>query len=253
MNRSENVKIFRIAVFFLIFAVIVLLTAEQSEARKFEIGADFSIGSPQGEFGDTVDRNGYGFAVKGLYKPGILPFYIGLQLGYLQYGSTARTEQFSPEIPEVDVRVQTTNNIFTSHLLVRFIREFGRIMPYCEGLLGVNYFFTHSSVENEQFGNYPVFTTNNQDDSALSYGIGAGTMLKLYTFKPDSFKRRNSEEHVKDGVQLLLNLNIQYLKGGKADYLREGSIIHNGQDVTYDVKTSTTDLLSYQMGIVFSF
>ena len=253
MNRSENVKIFRIGIYFLIFAVVILITAEQPEARKFEIGSDFTIGSPQGEFGNTVDSNGYGFAFTGLYKSDILPIYIGLQLGYLQYGSTARTEQFSPQIPEVDVRVKTTNNIFTSHLSVRFIREFGRIMPYCEGLIGVNYLFTHSSVENERFGNYPVFTTNNQDDSALSYGIGAGYLLKLYTFKPVINKRRNSEKPGMDGVQLLLNLNIQYLKGGKADYLREGSIIHNGQDVTYDVKTSTTDLLSYRIGFAVSF
>ena len=253
MFNRDRKNYFVTAVLILVFSAFMLITAGSADAERFNIGVNANVACPQGEFGDTVDRNGYGFAVEGLYKPYILPFYIGLQLGYLQYGNTTRTEQFSPEIPEVDVRVQTTNNIFTSHLLVRFIREYGRIMPYCEGLLGVNYFFTHSSVENEHFGYYPIFTTNNQDDSALSYGIGAGTMLKLYTFPPYSFTKRNSSEPEKERAQLLLNLNIQYLKGGKADYLREGSIIRDDGDVSYDVMTSKTDMMVYKAGIVFRF
>jgi len=43
------------------------------------------------------------------------------------------------------------------------------------------------------------------------------------------------------------------LSGSEADYLRKGSIIREGGDVIYDVKSSRTDLMLYQIGVAVSF
>jgi hypothetical protein len=46
---------------------------------------------------------------------------------------------------------------------------------------------------------------------------------------------------------------VRYLKGGRAEYLKEGSIRIEGDQVLYDVSRSTTDLVTGYIGVSFSF
>jgi len=51
----------------------------------------------------------------------------------------------------------------------------------------------------------------------------------------------------------LIDLRVRYLAGAQAEYLKEGSIRREAGRVVYDIKKSTTDLLSIQVGIAIRF
>ena len=118
----------------------------------FDIGASFNVASPQGEFKDNVDRNGYGFSGTGLFSPmPLLPFKLGIELGYINYGSEERREPFSYTIPDVRVKVQRDNNIFLGHLLLRVQQDVGIVSPYLDGLFGLNYLWTDTKIREAEF------------------------------------------------------------------------------------------------------
>jgi hypothetical protein len=156
-----------------------------------------------------------------------------LEGAYLIYGNKTRNVPWSTTIPDVFLDVTTTNNIAQFHLFLRLEPPSGPIRPYVDGLVGFNYFWTETSVKSEQ---------ENQAQIAwsFSYGGGAGLKIKVY-------------EKVKDDgklVELLIDLRVRYLLGGKAEYLKDNTPmrIENGRAI-YDTDKSTTDLLSGQVGV----
>src|SRR5262245_42880843 len=135
-----------LGIFLITFCTIV--SAVQAQPR-FQTTFSFSMGFPQGEFADNIDSIGLGLNAGFNYRIGHSPILIGGSFGFLQYGSVSRSAPFSPDIPEVIVDVNTSNNILAAHFLVRY--EFGnfesRFRPYAEGLVGLHYLWTQSSVD----------------------------------------------------------------------------------------------------------
>jgi len=206
-----------------------------------DAGLHFTIASPSGEFRDSVDRNGYGVSGYGAYTVGKSPLKIGLEMGYIMYGHNTRTEPISLTIPDVTVNVQTTNNIFNGHLLFRVQEQYGSVAPYIDGLLGFNYFWTSTTIENES--NYEeIASSTNLDDAVFSYGLGGGIMVQAGRVKAG-----------RDRLPLYIDLKVRYLLGDEADYLKEGSITHDLGTVSYDISTSKTDMMLYQIGVAIAF
>jgi len=238
--------------------VSILINSEDASAQRFDLGLSFNVAAPQDEFRNTVDRNGYGFSIEGLYKPGDMPVKFGLDFGFSQYGRETRKEPFSLTIPDVMVDVKTTNNILLTHFLVRLQHDYGRIKPYFDGIVGLHYLYTETSIDNEDdWDDEPIASTKNFDDLTLSRGVGAGFMISLVSFDKHD-KAINSFMKATGGMQkaaceLLLDFKIRYLYGGEAEYLKEGSITRENGDVIYDVKRSDTDLLLFQLGVIFRF
>ena len=196
------------------------------------------VGFPQGEFEDTVDNAGIGlnfFAGLGL---GRTPIVIGLDGGFLVYGFEERREPFSPSIPDVTVRVETFNAIAMGHVLLRLQPPSGAVQPYLDGLFGLKYFFTETTVRDEDFHDEAIASTTNFDDVALSYGIGGGIDFQLYR------GRHNA---------VLINAGARYLFGSEAEYLQEGSIERRNGRVFFTTDRSETDLLIMQLGITLKF
>jgi len=51
-----------------------------------------------------------------------------------------------------------------------------------------------------------------------------------------------------------VDFGIRSMKGGEAEYLKEGSITEDANgNFVYDVQRSTTDLLTWHLGVVFTF
>jgi hypothetical protein len=48
-------------------------------------------------------------------------------------------------------------------------------------------------------------------------------------------------------------VGVRYLRGGRAEYLRKGSIREVNGSVVYDVFSSRTDVLAVQAGVTFRF
>jgi hypothetical protein len=204
----------------------------------------FLVGVPQGEFRDNVSNPGFGLDVFGGLGFGRSPVVIGLDVGFLIYGRERRSEPFSNTIPDVTVEVETTNNIFQTHFVLRLQPPDGAIRPYADALIGFKYLFTQTRIESERFGdNEAIASSTNFDDFALSYGIGGGLTIELY--------RPQGED--KEVQSVGLQLGAQYLLGSEADYLRKGSIRREGGAIEFDVERSRTTFLEPYLGVAVQF
>ena len=54
-------------------------------------------------------------------------------------------------------------------------------------------------------------------------------------------------------IEVLIDFCVCYLFGGEATYLKKGSITRENGAVSIDPLRSRTDLLTYQLGVVFTF
>jgi hypothetical protein len=226
--------------FMLIIAALLLCTAITS-AQSWQGGLHFMIGSPQAEFRKNVDRLGVGVTGNIGYAPEGTPIMLGLEFGYMNYGTTERREPFSTTIPDVTVKVTTTNNFVLGHAFIRMQVNTGLLRPYVQGMLGFNYLFTDTKIGDENEADREVASSTNLSDGAFSYGAGTGVLILVY--KPD------------DGTigDLLVDLGIRYTLGGEAEYLKEGSIKNVGGRAVYESVTSRTDLVVFQLGVSVRF
>lgn len=207
-------------------------------------GGNLTLGWPQGEFKENVDRIAYGGSVEAsLFKPGpVHPFNVGVSFGYIIYGDETVRRPFSNTISRVGVDVNTTNTMLNFHLMFKLHPFKGDVMPYAEGLIGGNYLFTESKIEDIDDG-YELVSSTNFDDFSFSYGGGGGFLIKLVDKLEDD-----------GGPSLYLDIKGRYLIGTEAEYLVQGSIEEDGQgSVTYKVDKSATDIFTFHIGVMFVF
>ena len=193
---------------------------------------------PQGEFDEKVENNGFGFTGQALFSVPGSPVAIGGSFGGVIYGSETRREPFSTTIPDVTVDVETNNYILLGHLVLRIQPPTGSFRPYAEGVIGFNYLFTETTIESRE---EDIASDTNFDDGVFSYGGGGGIMFMVY------------EGGGGRPVNVFVDLGARYLKGGKAQYLREGSIRREDGRVLYDIEESKTDLLAIHIGATVQF
>jgi len=221
-------------------AVLFLPAGPLLAQTGLEGSLGFLAGIPQKDFADQVNTGG-GFGGEFLWAPGAGPIAVGMSFNYLIYGSETRTEPFSTSIPDVMVDVTTTNSILLGHLFLRAQTRQGAVQPYVDGLLGFDYLFTETSIKDDDWhdewddGDHDVFSTTNFDDSAFSWGFGGGCMIPVW-------------QESSGKVQILVDLQGHYLRGGEAEYLKKGSIRRENGKVSYDVSKSRTDLLLIKLG-----
>ncbi len=225
--------------------VLLILPGVSLYAQNFMVDINLMLGNPRGEFEDNVDAVGFGGSVAGGYYLGQSPIMLGADFSYMIYGNESRTEPFSTTIPDVRVDVETSNNILQGHLLLRLQSNRGAFRPYLDGLAGFNYLFTQTKIENRGAFDEPIAESTNLDDTAFSYGVGGGVTLRVSKIKPDEEENPLRE--------VLINFGVRYIFGGEAEYLQEGSIRRENGEVLFDVSQSTTDLLTFELGVVFGF
>jgi hypothetical protein len=221
------------------------------------IGFEFAI--PHGEFRDNVDNTGYGVSVfLMVWIPGT-PVAIGGSGGVVEYGSEKRETPWSTTIPDVFVDVTTTNKLASGHLFLRLQPTSGFFRPYVEGLIGLNYLWTRTSVKDQGDGEEIAGTTH-LSDLTFSYGVGAGITFRVWSpqvqgpLDEDAEELLNTDASAEEGLESFgLFVDVRYLKGGEADYLTKGSIQIEDGEVEYDVRHSRTDMVSIRLGISVSF
>ena len=213
-------------------------------AQDFQAGINFLLGQPKGEFKENVEDLGFGIGGMFAFRPGNSPVMIGLDVEYMLYGSETRQEPFSHTIPDVTVEVETRNNILLTHALLRLQGNSGTFRPYLDGLIDMHYFFTETKVRDEDdFVEEPIASSTNQEDIAFSYGAGGGVMLLVHQKREEGSKLK----------EVLIDFRVRYSFGGEATYLKRGSITRENGTAIIDPLRSRTDLLTYQLGVVFSF
>lgn len=225
-----------------ILALLVLISTGIL-AQPFNMELSFAVGSPQGDFRNSLDRESYGADLSFTYQIGRQsPIHIGAGLLYQNYGWRERNSTFLTDIPEVAVNVRTTNNLINPHLILRVQPELGGFSPFVEGTWGLNYLFTESSIHDE-WDDDEIASSVNYDYTTSNIGIGGGAKIRLW----------EGYDAEGDFVGVHLLLKSRYMLGGEALYLKEGDLVNKGNSLEYNLSRSRTDLTTFNVGVVFSF
>lgn len=219
------------------FLTLFIGGATTVRAQERQAGFYFTTIVPRGEFSENVTNNGYGGGGQFLVRLAGSPFLAGGDLGIVIYGSESRREPISATIPNLQVRVRTSNNIFLGHFLLRAQPRTGPVRPYVDGLIGLKHLFTRTSIS-DLADDETIASDTDLSDTTLSYGFGGGLQIPL-TKGPEA--------------RILLDTNVRYLRGARAEYLRRGSIREEDGLVFFDVLSSRTDVIAVQIGVTFRF
>lgn len=228
------------------FGMAGLLMGGAAKAQ-WEFGVGFQGAFPKEELKDHVDDEGVGLSAHFGYSVRESPVMVGMEFGFINYGSTTADGPFLRGGHDID-EIETTNNIVTAHMLFRIQPQMGGFSPYAEGLLGFKHFFTTTKVRYDwdwdDWDDDDTEWDEEFDDTTFSYGLGAGFLASLNG--PRVGERRR-------GTEVLLHMGARYLLGSEAEYVAEDSVMIEDGHVIYDVVKSDTDLLTVNMGLVFRF
>lgn len=206
------------------------------------------LGFPVGRFGNNITNPGIGIGGHIGYRIPNSPLIVGLDLGYLIYGRESRRERFSLTIPDVTVDVITSNSILDANFLLRLQPRTGILRPYIDGLIGFHYLFTKTSIKNipSNFSD-DIASSTNFDDFAFAYGGGAGVMIHVYD------GRKNRTKYNKGIRTVSIDLRLRYMDGARADYLKRGAVTRNSGNVSLNVTSSETNLVTAFIGAAVEF
>ena len=211
---------------------------------------------PQKEFKNEGVPNGIGFDLSGFWKPNP-NFGLGLNLGGTQYGSSKRQIPFSYFSSAVTITEKTTNDIFYGHLLFRINLFTGNVKPYFETLIGLKNLSTTTELLNENcvdnsetdYDDCEIASSKNASDNTFSYGYGGGLNVIITSIGGE-------EESDVNGI-LSFFVNVRYMMGAEAEYLKEGSITFSDASdpgpvqTTFSPSKSKTDVMQISLGLNF--
>jgi hypothetical protein len=229
---------------FITLALLSVFCALPAAAQHAEIGGDVFAAFPQNEFKRNLNTVGGGLSAHLGYVPEESPILLGVRFLYVLYGSDTGSDVIRGEFSLLDAEVTTTNNILIGQLFAQLGGQVGRFRPFVEGFLGYNYLFTETTVRGAQTGE-TISSETNFHDGAFGYGGGGGFHL--------SITGENLDDPAAPPDGLSLSLSARYMFGGKAKYLKEGSIRQENGTLVYYTHESTTDLIMIALGVTYSF
>jgi hypothetical protein len=200
---------------------------------RFTVGGDFAISQPKGEFATNVPT-GFGFDLTGMFK--IDPkgyFNLRADVGGVQYGRERQQVNF-PNTGRVSLDLETDNRIGFGSIGVQLQNPDGWFRPYANAAVAATYFWTESSIKDND-NSETIASTTNFDDWSRAWIFGGGLMIP--------FGRSIGA----------LNLGARYHYGARARYLREGDITDNPDgSININPRESKTDLVLWQIGVTFT-
>lgn len=159
------------------------------------------------------------------------------------YGLESREVPLSLTIPDVRVGVTTSNNLMQGLVVVRLLLPRGGIRPYLDGVAGLAYLYTETSVVGVPYGAGPALSSTHHEDVAPTAGGGLGAMIPLRTYVSAD-----------GGSVLALDVRARYLVGGEASYLARGGIDRaDDGTIRLALHRSRTDLLDVHVGLSLQF
>lgn len=236
--------------FLALIPILFLGFSLNSYSQELQAQLDFGVGIPQGDFRQQSDHIGGGLNIMGGYRFPNSPVMLGLEFGFMNFGTDTREEALSSTIPDLRVEVENSYNLAHGDILLRLIAPPSQIRPYVDGLFGFNYFFTETVIrDRDDFFDEEKLSDTNFEDTALSYGFGAGLQIRVWQNRGEVTR---SPEDIEPS-SVYINLRGRYMFGREAEYLQKGSISTDNGRVAYDVTQSTTNLLHIKIGVGVNF
>ena len=218
----------------------------------YTLGLGFQMIFPAGQHNKYNDDAGFGIGGDFSYRIPYTLIHVGIDGAYTVFGSEQRKEPLSHSIPDVRVDVTTTNSFSKLHTYLKFQASQGFIRPYFMGLVGFHYLATTTKIESENYTgddeDNVIAESTDLSDIAFSYGLGGGLQIPLYKKHEINTQKRDDQP-----FEFLVDLRFKYLKGGEAEYLKEGDKRIDNGSVEYTKTTSKTDIFSGRIGILFIF
>jgi len=164
---------------------------------------------PQGAFGERVGL-GYGASAAYLFRLDDAGMWsLRADAGITTYGGESRRSMLSESVGDrVQVRVETSNYIAPVLFGVQLARPNGTVRPYANVGAGWQAFFTESTLR----GTSDIIdfaSTTNHSAWAPAWAVGGGVAMPVYSGR----------------TSVQLDLGAQYVAGGRARYLTDGSIV----------------------------
>lgn len=211
-----------------------------SEFQRRSAGSiAFVQGRPQGELADNIH---FGYGVDGTYvlrldTRGIL----GLRAdgGILGYGDESKHVPLSETVGgRIQVKVTTTNYVVPLSIGPQLMWPTGAFRPYVNAGVGAQLFYTQSGVEGDDNVSYDFASTTNQSDWTSTWVVGGGAYMELYRDRT---------------TVVSFDIGAHYIAGGRAQYLRPGSIqdLPNAQ-IAITPLESSTHLMLVRLGLRIS-
>ena len=203
----------------------VVHTRMPTEFEKRSSGSiTFIQARPQNQLARNIGL-GYGGQATYLFRLDNRGFaHLRGDLAVLGYGIERKHVPLSPTIGgRIRVDVSTTNYILPLSIGPELMWPTGPVRPYVNAGLGAQVFWTESSVSGSNDVDETFASTTNQSDWTSTWVAGGGVFLPVSAGK----------------ATVSIDLGVQYVAGGRAQYLRPGSI----QDIT-DTQVSITPLES---------
>lgn len=197
-----------------------------------EIG--FIQSRPAGEFASNI---GFGYGANAAYlyqldRDGILS--LRADLGFVDYGNESKRVPLSSTIGgRIQVKVSTRNYIVPVSIGPQLTWPTGDVRPYVNAGFGGQFFFTQSSIDGNN-DSYSGLSTTNQHDQTHAWMAGGGVYIPIHSSK----------------VNVMLDAGVQYLTGGRAQYLRPGSIVDlPDAQIQINPMESQTHMLVARLGV----
>jgi len=162
--------------------------------------------------GGLKNNIGFGYGGSGAYmlrldRVGWLSLRVEGAL--LDYGHESMRVPLSPTIGgRIQVKVVTSNYIVPISIGPQLMWPTGRLRPYVTAGYGGQFFYTDSRLEETDESSSALRTTN-QSDQTSGWVAGGGLYVPITS---------------KNGFNASVDLGLQYVNGGHAQYLRPGSI-----------------------------
>ena len=197
-------------------------------ARRMSGGLSAVQSRPQGALAANIGI-GYGIAGTAMMRlddAGIVS--LRADLGIIAYGTEVKHVAFSETVGDrVRVGVRTTNFMMPVSVGPQLTWPTGVVRPYVNAGVGGQAFFTESQVEGVT--GIAMASTTNQSDFAFAWTTGAGVYIPVNV-----------------GLATVqLDVGMQYMHGGSARYLAQGSIedLPGGTTRITPLESSTRQLL----------
>lgn len=224
-------------------AIVASLVAFDGHSAAAQVDAQGRVPSSVGisltqtrPMGALAANIGSGYGVFGTF---LLPLDRGgvvslrADLGVAEYGHDTKRTPFSGTVGgRVEVNVHTTNTVVPGSIGIQLTPSLGTVHPYVNAGVGAQLFFTDSSVE-PTTGGSALASTTNQWDAAFAWTLGGGLYVPVTGRLPN----------------VLLDIGVQYIQGGRAQYLAPGGIVDlDGGRISVTPMESTTHLLALRFG-----
>jgi hypothetical protein len=197
-------------------------------------GGSLVLALPSGEFRRYVSGGGggNGFVAIKLGSEGVAS--LRLDGTFILYGhETRRVPLGTGPLSLVDVDVTTSNSIVSFAVGPQLTSPRGTLRPYLSGGVGLSYFWTHSSVRGTN-NSESFASSTNFDDITVAWRAATGLWIQVGRGR----------------TPIWLDLGASYVRNGRVQYLREGSITFDlsGSPV-YNAVESETNLVLIHLGV----